>query len=452
MKTKMKTLSPVLKTVIISIIVMLVMLAVSVISCMIPKQLISDNLLKSVELLQSEDVYQKHFFNANISTFDNYTDAVTLSVVANYNPKKPFQSAIYNSYYNLKGQPLSYEGMLFATQDVYQNQTSLKKFDEITYTRYWIMMVPILRILLMFLNLAQIRMVILIAVISLFVAICCKLKQKLGTGYAASFILISCLFCFIPNALCLAYVHEYIIAYIAMLCVLNLPDENSLVKAICITFGSGAAVFFFGFPSATLITLGLPLVCYVTMQTVNNNKVFKTLINTLTVSLSWCLGVGLSLLSKQIFAITMANDFTAFSQISHWTGAKGNIYISTFRDRVLVVFDNILRLFDKNLTTKISVWLVFAIIAGAFLLCLLLHIKDISFFINKLVPLFVVALYPIVWTIVFAIHAGHIFVIYINMIMFYALFNSIVQMYYNAKPKVLRLKTKLKIKSKQKNN
>ena len=114
----------------------------------IPNHAIYDNMLKSAEMYKNVDAYQLDESGQVCKIADNYADNILLNILWNMKSDTPIESAFDTGYYDGEKSGLNL-GLYYTIRD--GNEPNGE------YTRYWHGMVIIIRPLLLWFNIAEIK-------------------------------------------------------------------------------------------------------------------------------------------------------------------------------------------------------------------------------------------------------------------------------------------------------
>lgn len=359
-----------------------------VISYALPNKNIINNTKESIPKLVAEGVYPKVFFDSHKSQLDNFTDSWMLNIAISADNKHPLKSSLANPYKKPHD----------AKDKVDQLNKSLYKedlpIDE--YSRYWHGYQIVLRPLLLLFNYEQIRYLNMFGIMSLFMTVAYLLKKELGTRYVASFLVSMIMIMFMISPMSLQFSSMFYMTFISMIVVLlyhkKIRDNNYLIYVFFII---GAVTSFWDLLTVPLLTLGLPLTTYVLLEEKSNRLITNT-IDTIKASFIWAIGYGITWATKWVVAtIVLKKNIIsdALSQILSRTSSEvGELEIS----KIDAVEKNTNLLFDgfviKLFIIALIIWLIL------FLISKRQNIIDV-------LPILVIAVYPILWYIILANHS-----------------------------------------------
>lgn len=283
-------------------------IVISVISCLlaycIPTTAMEGNLRSSASQLSAEGLRHKEIEGGETYTFDNFTVAIMLNE-ASHGSSDPLRSAMLNP---LGGGSDPIHG--------FENAIGLPDKDiSERYSRYWHGYLTILKPLLVFLDLAQIRKLLFVTFIALLALVSILLAKEDGTlagvVIATSFATFN--IAVMINSLSLAACP--FIALAASLFVLrttkgrtHMLHEDSLWWVIPF-FIIGCLTAFFDFLCTPIITLGVPLaILLYRSKEVRRQDMLRCTIGGLLLCASWALGYAALFISKWVVASLLTGE------------------------------------------------------------------------------------------------------------------------------------------------
>lgn len=271
--------------------------------------------------------------------------------------------------------------------------------EHITYSRYWMLVVGLLRVLFLFFSLKGIRFLFWSATLMLYVYVCYLLGKK--AGLPAVFAL-TCAFlsrnlflhAFSITTACDIFVTLAAIA-ILLRCYENEKFQNNLLYYYLVV---GIFCFSFGSIIAPLLTLGMPLLTEALISEKKEGRLLSLLIDAIKKSFCWLFGFAASMVIKTFLATVITHDDG---------GASGKLmgYLMPeegLLSRLAYVADSFDRLFAPDGAKKpvllliLILFIVYAWKQGAR--------KNPIALVTCMI-----ALYPIVWTILLPGHSTHYF-------------------------------------------
>ncbi len=287
--------------------------------------------------------------------------------------------------------------------------------EEHTYARYWMVLTGILRLLFVFLELKEIRMLLWCAALFLFVYVAGRMAQKLGMKYAMALAIAF----FSRNLLLHVFSLTTAIDVLVTLCGLAVlltwyekPAfcENRLYYYLIL----GILCFSVGSIIAPLLTLGLPLITELALAghgMAKEQQPMRRFAEIFLASVSWLIGFAGSMVIKTVLATAIAGD-------GGDTSGRFLEYLqpgTSLRDRFYIIGYCLEGVFAPNGIKRL---ILIAAAAGFVLLIALRGYRKI----NAAPWILIVGLYPIVWSIILVGHSSHFFVANIYAVVVYAFF------------------------------
>lgn len=265
-----------------------------------PQQFIDANVAYSAEIMIAEGVYPSTLDRTRAGTLDNWTDALMLM------ESKAMTSKNVESIFS---NPLFIYGGENPVENLYEYVNDDDPLPTGGYVRYWMGFRVILRFLLVFLNYYQIKRYVSFALFALFALLICKIcsgiDSKTAFAFAISIILVR------PYIICysLQFSCCFLIAFVAMLLVPKLAENQHLEKLFFMEVG--IITMYFDFYTTPVITLGLPLIyLYLLRNKQNETMPVKQV---LTVAVMWFIGYVLMWISK----LVLTSVFTSYDGVTN---------------------------------------------------------------------------------------------------------------------------------------
>lgn len=364
-------------------------------SYVLPNGRIRRNISDAPGIMIAEGEHPEQYLYKPGAELDNFTDAIILNVAVDINQNRnPLEKAITNSFY-FSNDP-----------EITQSQYLKKALEDPSvgtnsdYIRYWFGSSAVMRFLALFFNFKEIRYILSITIMLLFVLAVSAIYRKLGAKYAIFFAL-SLLFTRIFSvSAAIQYAPVFIITLLSVIAVCKLSDMEKYHKYLPFVFmASGTLTVIFDLLTFPLMTLGLPLVVALLIELKSEKKIdYKTRIKkSFFYCVIWGISYAMTNLIKWIIAsiVLGRNEITPaieqfFFRANAGEGEKlpiGSMYGS-----------NIMEYFSKIaliiLAICIVVWIILAIKKR-------IHCK-------QMIPLTifaVIALFPYIWYGVLSNHS-----------------------------------------------
>lgn len=357
---------------------------------LIPNESLEPRYSKSINQLEKEDLYPNFLFGTDAAIMDNFMDNLMINTCN--------------------------------VSDMYENSIQAA-FSNNGYPRYWNGYLLTLRPALTQFNYQQIRYLNMFLLIICFCFCFSGIHHQINAAAAFGFALsiTACFLVFIGESL--QYFTVFIILFITLIMILYFPVFQEKKNTAILFFAVGMLTNFFDMLTAPLLTLGIPLV---TILCLNSNKIkpssmFKQFTGVVQHSVSWGLGYALCWIAKWAIGtlILGENVFADAIRTGQFRTAGNEEYPV---DRMLMFKLNIeTYYFSKG--HKPFVFVFAAIIILIIILCKH-HKKN---FQNIMIPVLCIGFFPYIWFFVLANHSQiHYFYTYrIQAITLFAVFTAI---------------------------
>lgn len=327
---------------------------------------------------------------------DNYTDSIMLRT-AMYDDNN---SAVYNAMMN----------PLFMSNKIKDQVKSLlalihgEKIDtmySIGYPRYWHGYLVVLKPMLQFFNVSELRMINMMIQLLLMTGVIMLLSRRLGMAYGLAFGLTVGFLN--PVAIAASFQYSdisYIVLFsflVALLFEKKIEEKNLWGRLFMIT---GILVAFLDFLTYPFVTLGLLLALIVLLQ---SKSFIAHLIDIIKCSILWGMGYAGMWAGKWIVSSLLTGQnliFNAVNQVKERTGGDTSM-ISGAEDAG--VFKGIIK--NIEIVWNSPVKLMILLVVLGLILLLITGTTKLIFDINKIVPLLFVCVYPFIWYVVVENHS-----------------------------------------------
>lgn len=392
-----------------------------------PSSIIKDNVKESSKTLSQEGNYyiiSKYFGNEN----DNYTDSIMINEaysIDNTNPiysylavRKNYENGITQKYWqDTQGELISINNL-----NDYDPVGELAEFldgnidTSITYARYWHGYLPILRTLLIFFNITEIRRLLLIIFIILFIYFIWLLKKKLGLTIS----LIFALALVFEGYFFASYSLENAPIFLVMMVsgIILLQRIEKMQNFYLYIFIVACITNFVDYLTVPLITLAIPLYIFILYkQQKEPNLDYKYYLKiTIKTTIIWGLGYAITWLSKwAIYDILYGGELikSAINQIMYRTQST-NVKTKLTID---IVLENFLA---ENLAYIDIIGFIIILISLPKIKKYKLKLNSIDGILNKTtIPVIIISLMPIFWYVLLSNHTViHWKFVYRHMIIF----------------------------------
>lgn len=364
------------------------LLTVSVISNLVPTNIMKKNLQQATEVLEKEGEYPKGPLNSRSTTLDNFTDALIINVVdSGETTKNLLERTVGNYYYQEGGDSMVFNLVKKSEQD--------KSGSWVSYSRYWFGTAVCLRFLLPFLNYTEIRALLTVIIYGLTFLIILRLQRRLGGKVALVFGLTFLSMRGFMIGYSLQFAPITILTLGTTLMILRSFEKKVLQEKLNFLFlGTGILTAFFDLLTFPLISLGIPLVIVVLESLKKRNSTKQITKGLLQETLAWGGGYfGTFLVKFLLSALVLGCEAwsTATAQVAHRVGGQ-----------LLDMWQALLR----NGGTMFGIWTAL-IIALLVLIWAIYAWKCgiIQEYWRVLLIFLAIAIMPYVWYIVFSNHS-----------------------------------------------
>ena len=395
-----------LKFILIYIGILLFFVLFMVLGCLFPSKLIDKNVRESSKILIDEGLDHDYdtFFFARV---DNYTDVLMINEAYSVDNTNPLYSAlsVRKNYKNgvTRYQDSDITGELEAVgQDTYRPDLELESFlngkidTSINYARYWHGYLPVLRLLLIFFNVSEIRMLFFfifsILFIWLFILLLRKFNLRIAFIYVFSLFVVG--YFAIPKSL------QNIPIFLVMMfsCITLLMRFEKIKSFSLYIFIVGCIANFIDSLTVPLITLAMPLYIYLLKYDCINWKdklklVFKY-------AILWFVGYVGVWLSKWIIFDLLYNQGlieSAITQVLYRSVHPNSFGYSPENNVILLLI-----VYFLSYGFEYSLFLLVP-----YCIFILLNINSVKFrfkgfkdYFKNCVPYLVICLFPIIWYLV----------------------------------------------------
>lgn len=358
---------------------------------LIPAQSVRPNIEKSAfKLLQEGEVFQLSK-KLSGSKIDNFSTSIMLNNAAFLGRDNPFYDSLTNPRTEYSNPSNQISALFLSIKETSLDNATIKE-----YPRYWHGYLTILKPLLIFFDISAIRIINFILQFSLLILATFLIYKHLNLGYATAFLTSIFYINPISTAYCLQYSSTYYILLVSTIIILNSTKPLKPAKTF---LAIGISTSFFDLLSAPLLTLGFPLIVYISLY---KKSPLKDLILIIKSSIYWSLGYLGFWFSKWL----IATIFTPHNIIKDGinTIITRTIGKTPNETRILVDFDFSFAL-NQNLNELNHFPSILIILFFLLSVCLSYFIKQYKFTPNYTALLtLLIGLYPFIW---FAIVTNH---------------------------------------------
>lgn len=395
------------------------------ISSLFPSKIIIKNVKESSEILSKEGNDYKFFENLYIVN-NNYTDALMINEaysIDNTNPIYSYMTARknYNRDITKKSMKDISEELISLEFDEYDPVGELEELlngnidTSVNYARYWHGYLPVLRTLLIFFNIAKIRKILLIIFIILFIWLIKLIKEKIGIVISIIFAISLIIEGYFFVSYSLESAPVFLVMMISSIILLNRIEK--IKNLYLYIFIVSCITNFVDYLTVPLITLAIPLLLYILYKQKNdkqlNYKYYLLLI--LKATLIWIAGYGITWLSKWvIYDVIYKEELikSAIKQVLYRTKGYN-------RNSGITIQNMLILLLSNNLKYAIGLFNIGIIVLFVKMDKYIIKVKKVLEYIKENIPIFIIALMPLVWYRTLANHTLiHYKFVYRHMLIF----------------------------------
>ena len=392
------------------------------ITSLIPSSVLKENVRESSETLYEEGekvTYDLKYKEENIFTF---TDALMINTAYSIDSTHPIESFMLARKNYIPGQTKTVSpdgqynlganekyinpdtGDLYQTKELYGLMHGDNIEDSYEYARYWHGYLVILRPLLALFNYEGIRIVLLIFTILSAGTLIVLLSKKINllTGIIFAIGLLSVNILIVSRS-----INEILIFLVAFISSIFLLLKKDKIKNIGLFFFVvGSVSSFIDLLTTPLITLGLTSIIYFLMLQKNEDKVSvkKYIIELIKIGITWCMGYGLTWVSKWIITELIYGRPIVSQAIEQ---ALFRSKLPTYKGQIIFgpldVIERNLEFLSKTVMTIIAIIAITYIIVMA-----VKNYKkniDINENLKKSIPYILIFFFPIIWYLALKQHS-----------------------------------------------
>lgn len=400
------------KYIIVFIILILVFNFLLFISSLFSSELIEENVRESSDKLSEEgNIYQIFKYSSVVN--NNYTDALMINEaysIDNTNPIYSYMAVRKNYSKDLTNNSIKdTTGELISVNSKEYNPVGeLEEFlngnidTTINYARYWHGYLPVLRTLLIFFNITQIRIILLIIFIILFIWLIKLIKDKIGTS-------VSIIFGFsliVEGYFFVSYSLESTPVFLVMIVssIILLKRIDKIHNLYLYIFIISCITNFVDYLTVPLITLAIPLLLYILYKQKENTQLNckHYLVLILKSSLVWIVGYGATWLSKWIIYDMICKEGliqAAMNQVFYRSYGNVRNFEITINERMLTFivynFEYATMLFGIRV-----LFILIAYLRGK----IYIELKKLKTYLNENILILIISLMPLAWYMVLQNH------------------------------------------------
>jgi len=274
----------------------------SVLSCLIPYESVRKNIEKSLPELLEDGNYPKVILKGDRYRQDNFTDALILNVITSSDSKRPIRSAMMN--------PLSFQAPNTEDWNIIAHlEYKTKHIDlqpDMFYGRYWHGSASVSKILLLVMDYQGIKWFLYIVSTLLLLLFAVKMVNNVGWIKSLPVFLALLFADFFVTQFSIQFFPVMAIALTGGIWMCGNGIKSRSQVSMCL-FIIGMFTAYFDLLTTPLLTLGLPLIVYLILQS-EEEKTIKEIFKTLFIlCMVWLVGYASAWASKWALAYILAD-------------------------------------------------------------------------------------------------------------------------------------------------
>lgn len=348
----MNHLNNILKYVMLYVGLIILYVALLMAGTLIPRRLIVDNAMQSYGQMKELGIY---FEGVDGAGWDNWTDSYFLNAAVTEYDGNLLQKALANAYTTFS--ELDESGSTDTIEDIRYAVDNDGMAEVKPYSRYWVGMLTVYKVLLIFMPVNGIRALVFgIAVVLFAVSVLCVFRV-LGMRGLLPYLISVVISQYIPQAMCLVFNTDICTMFLMMIICSIMLDKKVSAKSFYIFFFlSGSILAYLNYWAFPLITLGFPVVLVISVKMKEEYGIRHLTKETFFMSASWGAGLVGTVLAKQILCKIVLGSQSGTNQILLRMGAE-----FTLDERLVSVVNGLVRRMESLpvliLTVAITLWL-----------------------------------------------------------------------------------------------
>lgn len=368
---------------------------------MLPVGRMKSHIAESDEVFNHEGIYPQLMYGIKSSQLDNYTDGLMYATAIHPGSGHVLRDALYNARYEYADTSIV-QGL-----NDYANDVSVKESlrYEMRYARYWHGYLIILKPLLLFFNVGEIRMLNLIMQTFFFLVLLYMIIQKYGISYTLPVIMMVLILNPIAMPLSLQFSWVYYISLLGGIILLSMKQTPEREIYLYLFMAFGMLTSYFDLLTYPLITLGLPLVFLLLKG--REIKSGRRILISISACISWFVGYAVMWIGKWFLVYLFGHNNLfqeIFYKISERTSMSGE------EEEPLTLWMTMGRPLSVVLT-KPYIFAFICLFIGYFV-CILYQRKknerkpnvDLKGIFIYLLPYVIIAVMPFVWFCILSNH------------------------------------------------
>ena len=266
----------------------------------LPVEPMVKNVERSVQLYTFEEVYPQWSTGYKFTQLDNCTDAYMLLLAIAPRDKGPLRDAM-SSPYVVTGRDQQWQDLTDYSQGI------AKEVKIAYYERYWGGYLVLLKPLLLFFEVSDIRVINAYIQFILIILMAFMIAGRLGKRMVLPYVLLMLVLSPISLGMSFQFSTAFYTMMAAMFAMLLMRDDQTSFR-YCIFFEVvGIVTVYVDFLTYPVITLGVPLALYIALHTDEFVRIKDSLIRLIGYSLSWLFGYGTMWACKWVCATLILN-------------------------------------------------------------------------------------------------------------------------------------------------
>ena len=421
------------KHIVLTLALYLAFVLILILGELIPSTAYYDNAIEAAKTIVDEGEYPSFL---SVVMYDNWTDAFLINSLLTSSEENVFPNAIHNNVTIVSGKSVNDDTLPILKQMA--DSDSHINGEIAAYSRYWVGFKTVLKILLIFFSLKEIRTLLFLSCVFLFLIVEVKIYYEMGRRGLLAFTISVLSYMYLLNTPCMAFFFDVLIM---LSFVYNILEKR---KSAFSYYLVGAIVAFPCYWSFPLITLTYPLLIENLVPRGKRMPISELIFK----SVAWMGGLVSTVAVKQLILFIMDGHETAdgFGQMALRLGLDLGVSFRVFTPLIFImdefcylglvvawIFVVLVLVFGTNLKlsyeSKILLGGLSAIMiamnifgdnkiravlfVALFMAISVALIKHRNNYGNRYLNVYLISLYPLVWYYVFLEHSWHWFVHYI---------------------------------------
>jgi len=243
-----------------------------IITCLIPRSLIKENIRESADYYMSVELFDHVTSRGMATRQDNYSDCILSNIIYCMDSGNIAESIVAAAYYNPQNEEVN-----VSLSDLVREDGEVTPFleagglkpDYVDYSRYWHGAIVLLQILFLFFPIEGVRFVLGLIVLGLniwFVSLLFKNDYRI---FAVCYILAMSAVSFWMCAFCIEYVLMFLVMGVelpVLFILLNKGKTEGIINLYMVLCAGGIATAFFDFLTTETLTFTMPVLLYLVMR------------------------------------------------------------------------------------------------------------------------------------------------------------------------------------------